>query len=253
MPAKKRIRADCLAFEQGLAQSQQEAQGLIMAGEIIIAGDNPVPQKVAKPGQQLPADTKLAFLPRKAWVSRGAHKLLTLLDGCQLDVNGMVCLDAGASTGGFTDCLLQRGAKKVYAVDVGKNQLHEKLRVDPRVVSMEGVNLRHAPPDLLPEKVDLLTGDLSFISLTLILPVCVQWLKPGGLACVLIKPQFELEPCEMEKGVVRKEEFRQKAVRKIISFCVENLGMSLEKVLPSSIKGPKGNQEYMALFRAADK
>lgn len=251
MSSKNRIRADCLAFQQGLANSQKEAQSLIMSGEIIIADGNPTPQKVAKPGQQLSQDTRLAFLPRKTWVSRGAAKLLTLLEGCQLDVDGMVCLDAGASTGGFTDCLLQRGAKKVYAVDVGKNQLHEKLRADPRVISMEGVNLRCAPPDLLPEKVDLLTGDLSFISLTLVLPVCIRWLKPGGLAAMLIKPQFELEPGEMEKGIVRKEEYRQKAVRKITVFCVERLRMSLEKVLPSSIRGPKGNQEYMALFRAS--
>ena len=164
-------------------------------------------------------------------------------------MSALVCLDAGASTGGFTDCLLQRGAARVYAVDVGRNQLHEKLRADSRVVSLEGVNLRHAPPELIPEAVDLVVADVSFISLTLVLPPCMTWLKPGGLAAVLIKPQFELGPGETVKGVVRDEAARQRAVDKILAFCAASLSLTSEGVLPAAVKGPKGNQEYMALFR----
>ena len=165
---------------------------------------------------------------------------------------GLVCLDAGASTGGFTDCLLQRGAARVYAVDVGKNQLHEKLRADPRVVSLEGVNLRHAPSDLIPETVDLVVADVSFISLTLVLPSCMTWLKPGGKAAVLIKPQFELGPGETVKGVVRDPEARQRAVDKILTFAGAQLGLDCRGVLPAAVKGPKGNQEFMALLERAE-
>ena len=189
------------------------------------------------------------LLEKERYVSRGAYKLLTILENFQRDVAGLVCLDAGASTGGFTDCLLQHGAARVYAVDVGKNQLHEKLRADDRVVNLEGVNLRSAPPELIPEPVDLVVGDVSFISLTLVLPPCLQWLRPGGRMAVLIKPQFELGPGETVKGVVRDEAARQRAVDKIVTFCGETLGLSCLGVLPAAIRGPKGNQEYMALFQ----
>ncbi|MBD5539551.1 MAG: TlyA family RNA methyltransferase [Desulfovibrio sp.] len=252
--AKPRVRADQLAFEQGLAESREKARSLIMAGRIVLAptgeapaGVRPVP--VPKPGHGYPADTRLALLPGERYVSRGAYKLLTLLDKFHLDVTGLTCVDAGASTGGFTDCLLQRGAARVYAVDVGRAQLHERLRADPRVVNLEGVNLRHAEPGLIPEPVDLLTGDVSFISLTLILPPCMAWLRPGGRAALLIKPQFELGPGETVRGVVRDEAARQRAVDKIVGFCTGVLGLEAGGVLPAAIRGPKGNQEYMALFR----
>ena len=252
--AKPRVRADQLAFEQGLAESREKARSLIMAGRIVLAppegsppGQHPVP--VPKPGHGYPQGTRLALLPGERYVSRGAYKLLTLLDNFHLDVTGLACVDAGASTGGFTDCLLQRGAARVYAVDVGRAQLHERLRADPRVVNLEGVNLRYAEPGLIPEPVDLLTGDVSFISLTLILPPCMAWLRPGGLAALLIKPQFELGPGEAVRGVVRDEAARQSAVDKIVSFCTGELGLEALGVLPAAIKGPKGNQEYMALFR----
>lgn len=242
-----RVRADQLVFEQGLAESREKAKSLIMAGRVLAPGL--AQQKPLKPGQLFPADFRFELKPGKDYVSRGAHKLLTLLEAFNLDVSGLVCLDAGASTGGFTDCLLQRGASRVYAVDVGKNQLHEKLRADWRVISMEGVNLRHAPPDLMPEQVDLVAGDVSFISLCHILPTCCQWLKPHGQVAVLIKPQFELTPEKVHKGVVRKEADRQEAVRKIVSFCEMELGLRPCGVVPAKITGPKGNQEYMALFR----
>lgn len=250
MAKSEEIRADCLAYRAGLAESHELAKSLIMAGRITLLDAKPGSRPL-KPGQKLDPETKLILSPGKIWVSRGAEKLLTLLEDVDLDVNGFVCLDAGASTGGFTDCLLARGARRVYAVDVGKNQLHEKLRVDPRVVSMEGVNLRYAPENLIPEPVDFITGDLSFISLTLVLPACARWLKPGGYAATLIKPQFELSPKEVRKGVVTREEDRQKAVAKIIEFCQNNLNWRLSRVVPSRLKGPKGNQEYVALFESA--
>lgn len=239
-----RLRADQLVFEQGLAESREKAKSLIMAGRII-RPDSSLP---FKPGQLFPADTAFSVKPGHDFVSRGAHKLATILDAFSISPAGFVCLDAGASTGGFTDCLLQRGAKRVYAVDVGSNQLHEKLRADPRVISMEGINLRHAPADLLPEAVDLLCADVSFISLTMILPACTRWLKPDALAAILIKPQFELTPDKVSKGVVRKEEFRQEAVEKISRFCTDELGLTKLGILPAKIRGPKGNQEYMGLF-----
>lgn len=246
-----RIRADQLVFQQGLAESREKARSLIMAGRVCIA--SPVHfNGLLKPGHLFSSETRFELIPGKDFVSRGAHKLATILDGFDIDVSGLVCVDAGASTGGFTDCLLQRGAEKVYAIDVGRNQLHENLRKDNRVISMEGINLRYAKPDLIPEKVDFLTGDVSFISLTLILPPCTAWLKPNALVALLIKPQFELDPKRVHKGVVRDEEDRQQAIDKVVGFCQRELGFRLQGVLPAKIRGPKGNQEYMALFRGPD-
>ena len=245
--AHPKERADQLAFAQGLAESREQARRLIMAGQVVLADTDP-PQRVDKPGHAFPLDTVFALLQKERFVSRGAYKLLTLMEHFKLDVTDMVCLDAGASTGGFTDCLLQHGAKRVYAIDVGHNQLHENLRADPRVISHEGTNLRHASPDLIPETIDLLVADVSFISLTLVLPPCMQWLDKDGRVAVLIKPQFELGPGETVRGVVKSEEARQRAVDKIVTFCSANLGLECRGVVPSAIKGPKGNQEYMALF-----
>ncbi len=254
MAKNPRQRADQLVFEQGLAESREQARRLIMAGKVMLALNIPgaPPQLVPKPGHPYPADTAFALLEPEPYVSRGAYKLITILDHFKLDVADFVCLDAGASTGGFTDCLLQRGAARVYAVDVGRNQLHEKLRTDPRVINLEGVNLRHAEADLIPEQVDMVVADVSFISLTLVLPACMTWLKPGGLVATLIKPQFELGPGETVKGVVRDEEARQRAVKKILAFSEANLNLRCRGVLPAAIKGPKGNQEYMALFERGE-
>ena len=211
-----RQRADQLVFMQGLAESREQARRLIMAGKVALSSEGlppgAPPQKVDKPGHPYPEGTVFELLGQERFVSRGAYKLLTILDNFKLDVSGMVCLDAGASTGGFTDCLLQHGASRVYAVDVGKNQLHEKLRADERVINLEGVNLRAAAPELIPEPVDLVVADVSFISLTLILPPCMTWLKPGGLAAVLIKPQFELgrrRPSRVAGSVSATEKLRE--------------------------------------------
>lgn len=252
MCAKVKARADQLVFEQGLTGSREQARRLIMAGKVAVAvpeGSRALPVAVDKPGHIYPAETRFLLLGEEQYVSRGAYKLLTIMDAFHMDVTDYVCLDAGASTGGFTDCLLQHGAKRVYAVDVGHNQLHEKLRSDPRVISHEGCNLRTAPEDLIPEKVDLVVADVSFISLTLILPPSMRWLKEGGLVATLIKPQFEVGPSENVRGVVKSEAVRQKAVNKILVFAKEELGLENLGVVPAAIKGPKGNQEYMALFR----
>ena len=245
-------RADQLLHEQGLSESREQAKRLIMAGQVQVLppeGSRALPVLVDKPGHLYPTDTRFCLTGREQYVSRGAYKLLTILESARLSVEGYVCLDAGASTGGFTDCLLQRGAKKVYAVDVGRNQLHEKLKNDARVINLEGVNLRTASPDLIPEPVDLVVADVSFISLTLVLPPCMTWLKTGGYVASLIKPQFELGPGQTDKGVVRSEALRRQAIDKVVSFAGEELGLISLSVVPAAIRGPKGNQEYLALFR----
>ena len=243
----KKERADQLVFMQGLAESREQAKRLIMAGRVsFVEGERLVP--VDKPGRQFGPDCRFELAGGERFVSRGAYKLLTAIEHFSLNVEGFVCLDAGASTGGFTDCLLQHGALRVYAVDVGKHQLHERLRADSRVVSLEGVNLRHAEPGLIPEPVDMVVADVSFISLTLVLAPCMRWLKPGGLVAALIKPQFEVGPAGTDKGVVRDPALREQAVAKVITFAESELGLRLSGVVPSAVKGPKGNQEYMALW-----
>ncbi|MDL2316433.1 TlyA family RNA methyltransferase [Desulfovibrio sp. OttesenSCG-928-A18] len=247
----KKERADILVQQQGLAQSREQAKRLIMAGSVFYmpSEDAARPLRVDKAGQQLPLETVFSLSGRERFVSRGAYKLLTAIEHFALDVGGLVALDAGASTGGFTDCLLQHGASRVYAVDVGKHQLHEKLRSDPRVVSLEGVNLRHAEPGLIPEAIDLLVADVSFISLTLVLEPCMRWLKRGALVAALIKPQFEAGPGANVRGVVRDEAARRAAVQKVLDFARDTLQLRLQGVVPAAVKGPKGNQEYMALWQ----
>lgn len=248
--AQGKERADELVFAQGLAESREMAKRLIMAGKVAVeAMPGHVPPKVDKPGHKYPPDTRFVLTGIERFVSRGAYKLLTAIEHFRLDVTDFVCLDAGASTGGFTDCLLQHGARKVYAVDVGHDQLHERMRKDPRVVSMEGINLRTAPPELIPELVDMIVADVSFISLTLILPSCVRWLRSGGLVAALVKPQFEVGAHQTDKGVVHDPLLQQQAVDKVLSFCQERLGLEVMGVVPSAVKGPKGNQEYIVCLK----
>lgn len=249
MPRKIRIRADELVCSQGLAESKDHAASLIMADRVVLLLENGNEIKVMKPGQLFDQNSRFRIVPGKIWASRGALKLLTIMEFCGLDVSGMICVDAGASTGGFTDCLLRRGAKRVYAIDVGKNLLHEKLRADSRVCSLEGINLRVPAPELLPEKVAFLAADLSFISLTYCVPTFLPWLEKGAKLALLVKPQFELPSSATVKGIVKDETLRQKALRKVIDFCETQCGLSLLHSMPSSIKGTKGNQEYMTLFQ----
>jgi 23S rRNA (cytidine1920-2'-O)/16S rRNA (cytidine1409-2'-O)-methyltransferase len=246
MPRKQ--RADHLLAASGLAESREKAKRLIMAGQVhYLDRGQKVP--VSKPGQQLGEATEFVVPGDDGFVSRGAHKLLTAIDAFGIDFAGKVALDAGASTGGFTDCMLQHGAVRVYAADVGYGQLHEKLRRDARVINLERTNVRHAGPDLIPEPVDVVVADVSFISLTKVLPACMQFLRPGGEVVALIKPQFEVGPGQTDKGVVRDEALRQQAVDAVTGFCRDELGLSVAGVVPSSILGPKGNQEYLAYMK----
>ena len=235
-------RLDVALVKRGLARSRKQAGELIASGAVTVNGTQ------ARKPSQVVSDADRLDAVVDPYVSRAAHKLLGVLDQTGTPLSGRA-LDAGASTGGFTDCLLQHGAARVYAVDVGTAQLHEKLRADARVVSMENVNLRHAPADLLPEPVDVIVADVSFISLTKVLPSCLRFLKPGGFVAALVKPQFELSPDKIGKGgVVREEAYQQEAVEAVTAFARDELGLTLRGVVPSKVKGPKGNQEYLAVF-----
>jgi len=244
----KKQRADQLLASGGYAKSREKAKRLIMAGKVHYM-DKGQKIPVSKPGQQFAPETEFVVPDDDRFVSRGAYKILTAIEEFDIDFEGKVALDAGASTGGFTDCMLQHGATRVYAADVGYGQLHEKLRQDDRVVNMERTNVRHAEPDLIPEPVDVVVADVSFISLTKILPACVQFLRDGGELAVLIKPQFEVGPGQTDKGVVRDEPLRQQAVDMVTDFCRTELGLIVEGVVPSKILGPKGNQEYLCYMR----
>lgn len=236
-----------MLFAQGLSESREQAKRMIMAGQAHYLKDG---QKlpVTKPGMQLDPDLEIVVKGRDRFVSRGGYKLLTAIEELGLDPKDKVAMDAGASTGGFTDCMLQFGAIRVYAADVGYGQLHWKLQKDERVTNLERINLRHAEEDLIPEKVDLVVCDVSFISLTKILPALVRFLKDSGEIVCLIKPQFEVGPGQTDKGIVRDESLRQQTIDMIVSFASSELGLRLKGLVPSSIKGPKGNQEYLAYF-----
>lgn len=238
-------RADQLLAEQGAAESREKAKRLIMAGLVTVETETG-PVRVDKPGHAYPEDAVFHVGETERFVGRGAYKLLTALEKWNIPVQDAVCLDVGASTGGFTDCLLQHGAARVYAVDTGYGQLHPKLRNDPRVVCMERVNMRKAPPDLLSEPVDLVVVDVSFISLKLILPVCLPFMRSGAGLAALIKPQFEVGKGAAPKGVVKDESLRMQAVQGVLDFAEQELYLGVEGFVPAKIQGPKGNQEYMA-------
>lgn len=244
----EKVRADQLAAEQGLAESREQAKRLIMAGRVRLVG-NSGPRSVEKPGQALPRSAVLEVTAGERFVSRGGEKLLTALEHFGLDVRGMIALDVGASTGGFTDCLLQHKAARVYCVDVGRGQLHWKLRQDQRVVNLEGVNFREAGPGLIPEPVDLIVADCSFISLRLILPACLHYLKKGGQIIALVKPQFEAGPKAAVKGVVRDPAVREKVLADVIDFARKELALDFLGSVASRILGPKGNQEFLVLLQ----
>jgi 23S rRNA (cytidine1920-2'-O)/16S rRNA (cytidine1409-2'-O)-methyltransferase len=237
-PPKERL--DTLLVDRGLAETRAKAQALILAGRVEVAG-----RVETKAGAQSPGDVQIALkaAPHQ-YVSRGGEKLAGALAHFQVHPAGQVALDVGASTGGFTHCLLVQGAAKVYAVDVGYGQLDASLRQDPRVVVLERRNIRHLPPEDVPEPVDLITLDLSFISLTLVLPKVLEFLRPGGEILALVKPQFEVGKGQVGKGgVVRDPKLQQDAVEKV-SQAARSLGLQVNPPFPSPLKGPKGNQEY---------
>lgn len=242
-----RERLDLALVKQGLAPSREQAKRLIMAGEVSVTG-----RRVTQPGWLLKESDQIVVRTPPKFVSRGGLKLEGALEHFGIDVTGMIALDAGASTGGFTDCLLQRGAVKVFAFDVGTNQLVWKLRSDPRVVSREQFNLRYMVPEDLGQLVDVVVADLSFISLTLVLPAILKALRPGGHAVVLIKPQFELSREEVGKGgIIREPELHAKACRRIEDFVRSQDGLEWHGVTDSSIQGTDGNREFLAWIRTA--
>lgn len=242
----KRQRLDLLMVERGLADSREKAQRLIRAGEVLV---DDVP--AAKPGHEVPLDCHIRVRQPERFVGRGGLKLEeAFVRFPLLTAEGKICVDIGASTGGFTDCLLQHGAAQVFAVDVGKSQLHPRLAADPRVVVLDGCNARHLQPGDLPGPVDLAVTDVSFISLRLILPAIDRLLRPGGETVALIKPQFEAGRNEVEKGgVVRNPQTRQLVVERIRDFGVQSLGWQWLDFCPSPIRGPAGNVEYLSYWR----
>lgn len=239
--AKERL--DQLMCRRGLCDSREAAKRLVLAGEVRVEGV----EGALKPGMKVDEALAIEVKARPKFVGRGGLKLEGALEAFGIDPVGKVALDAGASTGGFTDCLLQRGAARVHAYDVGTNQLAWKLRSDPRVVSREGFNLRHLRPEDLPEPVDLVVVDVSFISLTLVLGPLFGVLKSGGDLVCLIKPQFELRREQIGKGgIVRDPGLREEAVERIRRHVVEELGKCWRAVVPSPISGTDGNVEFLA-------
>ncbi|HLB28093.1 MAG TPA: TlyA family RNA methyltransferase [Dehalococcoidales bacterium] len=237
-----KLRLDTLLVEKGLAESRAKAQALIMAGKVSVDG-----KEVTKAGTLVPEDAVISIAEPPPFVGRGGLKLDYALDQFQLDVLGKVAADIGASTGGFTDCLLKRGASRVYAIDVGYGQLDYRLRQDKRVVVMERVNARY--PLTLPEKVDLATIDVSFISVEKIIPSVAQVLKPGGYLVVLIKPQFEAKREEVGKGgVIKQPSLHALVMGRFIAWVVRQ-GFRLSGLVASPVLGASGNREFLILLR----
>jgi len=239
-----KFRADELLARQGLCPSRSAARLAIESGKALLADGTPV----RKPSQMLEETQPLKLADGPRYVSRGAEKLLAALSAFHPPIENQICLDLGASTGGFTDVLLAYGASRVYAVDVGTDQLHPKLRSDSRVVSLEQTNARNLNRDLIPDPIAVLTGDLSFISVTKVLPVCAPLLAQDFTAIILVKPQFEAGRADIGSGgVVRDPVVQARCVAKVVA-CGEELGWRLLGTLPSPILGPNGNQEYLAVF-----
>lgn len=235
-------RADILLVNQKKVESRSLAQRLIMAGEVFANG-----QKLLKPSQKFDTSVKLEVRQKQRFVSRGGEKLDAAMQAFSLEYQNKICADLGASTGGFTDCMLQSGAKTIYAIDVGKGILHWKLRKNPRVVVMESTNARYV--EALPQPVEQVVIDASFISLKILLPVVKNWFgeNQDGQVMALIKPQFEAGKKEVSrgKGVIRDEQIHRKVLLNILEF-IQTEGYSIKGVVPSPVLGPKGNREFLA-------
>jgi len=240
---KQRRRLDLLLVERGLVESREKGQALILAGAVFVNG-----QKVDKPGHAVASDSKIELAEQPRYVGRGGLKLEAALDHFGILAAGKLCLDIGSSTGGFTDCLLQRGAARVYAIDVGTSQLDWKLRNDPRVVVHEQVNARYLSGQEVPEPIDLAVCDVSFISITMILPVLPNLLAKSAEMVILVKPQFELERHQVGKGgIIRDPALHQQACRRV-DDAVRQLGFQTG-IIPSPVLGAEGNQEFLLYAR----
>jgi 23S rRNA (cytidine1920-2'-O)/16S rRNA (cytidine1409-2'-O)-methyltransferase len=245
-----RQRLDQLLVERGLAETRAKAQAMILAGQVR-TGDGDSARTDRKAGDLVDAGVQIAVTERDPYVSRGGHKLAAALDAFEIDPVNRICLDAGASTGGFTDVLLQRGATRVYAVDVGRGQLAETLRQDPRVVSMERTNARTLTATTLPEPIDLAVIDVSFISLGIVLGPIASTLRPGPDAPIvaLVKPQFEAGRGRTDHGVVRDPALHREVLESVVQ-AAESVGLGARDVIASPILGPEGNREFLLHLQA---
>jgi 23S rRNA (cytidine1920-2'-O)/16S rRNA (cytidine1409-2'-O)-methyltransferase len=243
MPKAQKLRLDQLLVERGLVESREKARALILAGQVLVDG-----QKSDKPGHGIADGSRVEVLERMPYVSRGGLKLAAALDHFAIDVTGRICIDVGSSTGGFTDCLLQRGAARVWAVDVGHGQLDWKLRNDPRVVVREGVNARYLKPADFPQPFDLAVCDASFISTTLLIPAIVPLLAVQGPMVILVKPQFEVGRQQVGKGGIVRDPVLHQAACDRVRGAVEALGFEAE-IIESPILGAEGNREFLLYAR----
>ena len=244
----KRERIDKLLVDRGLAESRTKAQAMVMAGVVLVNE-----QRVEKPSQQFDTNSSIRVKggddPTSRYVGRGGLKLEAALREFQIDVSGFICLDVGASTGGFTDCLLQGGAKEVVAIDVGHNQIDWRLRNDPRVEVREGVNARYLRPEDFAEKFDLAVMDVSFISATKVLPAIVPLIREAGSIITLIKPQFEVGKGEVGGGGVVRDAAKRLRVVAEVNNAASTLGLEVVSVIESPIEGAEGNVEFLAWYR----
>lgn len=244
----KKQRIDQLLVEKGYETSRERAKALIMSG-LVFANE----KKIDKPGDEVDIDCKITITQKLRYVSRGGLKLEKAMDCFGINLNGKICMDIGASTGGFTDCMLQNGANKVYAVDVGYGQLAWKLRTDERVINYERTNIRYLTNEQVTEPIDFFSIDISFISLTLALPAVKQLIAENGEGVCLIKPQFEAGRENVgKKGVVRDPSIHIKVIEKIVDFAVSH-GFSIEGLDFSPVKGPEGNIEYLIYLKTSCK
>jgi 23S rRNA (cytidine1920-2'-O)/16S rRNA (cytidine1409-2'-O)-methyltransferase len=241
LDARRRQRLDEALVARGLAETRSRAKALILAGDALVNG-----QPVVRAGASVVAEDDISIRTPPRFVSRGGEKLEHALELFEVDVTGRTAADFGASTGGFTDCLLQRGASRVYAIDVGYGQIAQRLRDDPRVVVMDRTNARHLAE--LPERVDLVVIDVSFIGLRLMLPTAKIVLAPGGSIVALVKPQFEAGRADVRRGVVRDPEVHRNVLASVFA-AAEELGLGVVGLTASPLRGPAGNVEFLALLR----
>jgi 23S rRNA (cytidine1920-2'-O)/16S rRNA (cytidine1409-2'-O)-methyltransferase len=247
-PSTRRVRLDTLLVDRGLAETRSKAQALVLAGKVRV-GDGDSARRDHKPGDQLDAAATIHVEQRDPYVSRGGYKLATALDAFEIDPAGVTALDVGASTGGFTDVLLQRGARHVYALDVGRGQLAESLRRDNRVTSLERTNARALTSDSLPERIDLAVIDVSFISLDKIIGPVFATLAPTASIVALVKPQFEAGRGRTEKGVVRDPAIHREVLERVVGHA-RTIGLGTRDVVASPILGPEGNREFLVHLAA---
>ena len=241
----KKVRIDQLLLEQGFIADKKEATKYILAGLVRTHDDH----VVRRATETYPEDTEVSLNMPSPYVSRGAMKLKPALEKYCLDLTDKIGMDVGSSTGGFSDLMLQNGLEKVYAVDSGTHQLHYKLRADDRVVVLEQTNAKYINRELIPDVIDVMTCDVSFISVTQILPASAALLSDDAYAFILIKPQFEVPKADVGDGVIRSKRLQQAMVDKVLTFAKEKLNWNCHEVIPSPLKGPKGNQEYVAVFQ----